>query len=338
MRTGDDVVSNQGPTASANAADLKVVPLRHPGRWAGAVVVAVLAAMLINTLFFSHVVRNDQVQPRFQWGIIDHYFFTSEILKGLLTTLEITVLAMVIGIVFGVVLAVMRLSPNPIVGGASWLYIWFFRGTPVYVQILFWYNIAYVFPPVSIGVPFGPSFLTIHLATALTGLDAAVLALGLNEGAYMAEIVRAGIISVDVGQTEAAQSLGMRRTSTMRRIVLPQAMRLIIPVTGNETISMLKTSSLAVAAAVGELTFSVVAIYSQNYLTVPLLMVASLWYLVVTTILTIGQYFLERHYSRGSGRPLRTGFLEKLWENLSRRRPNQPMFPEEIEQSGLLPQ
>ena len=124
----------------------------------------------------------------------------------------------------------------------------------------------------------------------------------------------------------------------MRRIVLPQAMRLIIPVTGNETISMLKTSSLAVAAAVGELTFSVVAIYSQNYETVPLLMVASLWYLAVTTILTIGQYFLERHYSRGSGRPLRTGFLEKLWENLSRRRPNQPMFPEEVEQTGLLPQ
>ena len=152
---------------------------------------------------------------------------------------------MAIGIALGMVLAVMRLSPNPLVSGASWLYIWFFRGTPVLVQLLFWYNIAALYPRISIGVPFGPTFAHLDANTLITPSSPAMLALGLNEGAYMAEIVRAGIISVDEGQTEAAQSLGMTRLQTMRRIVLPQAMRVIIPPTGNETISMLKTTSLA---------------------------------------------------------------------------------------------
>lgn len=279
-------------------------------------VVAVLAAMLVNTLVFSHTTRSGKNVPRYEWEIIGHYFLTKPILLGLTVTLEVTALAMVLGIVIGVVLAVTRLSLNPLVSGASWVYIWFFRGTPVFVQIFFWYAIAYLYPTVSIGVPFGPGFVTIHTATAVSPIVAGVLALGLNEGAYYSEIVRAGIISVDLGQTEAASSLGMTRLATLRRIVLPQAMRLIIPVTGNETISMLKTSSLVSAITVGELLYKVQAVYAVNYEIVPLLMVASFWYLIVTTILTIGQFFLERRFSRGQAGSRRVGFLEMYWNTL----------------------
>ena len=213
---------------------------------------------------------------------------------------------MAIGIVLGVILAIMRLSPNPVLTTVSWLYIWFFRGTPVLVQLLFWYNIAYIFPQFTLGVPFGPSFVTIDLNSIpvflITGIG-----LGLNEGAYMAEIVRAGIISVDEGQVEAAQSVGMRRLQTLRLVVLPQAMRLIIPPTGNEIISMLKTSSLAYVIGLTELLGAAVLIYSANYETIPLLMVASIWYLAVTSVLTVGQYFIERRYWRRAARPRSRG-------------------------------
>ncbi len=197
----------------------------------------------------------------------------------------------------------MRLSPNPIVSGASWLYIWFFRGTPLLVQVLFWYNIAALFPKIALGVPFGgPAIINESSNSLITPLVAALLALGLNEGAYMAEIVRAGIISVDEGQTDAAQSLGMSRLQTMRRIVLPQAMRVIIPPTGNETISMLKNTSLLYVAAFTELLYSVTQIYDVNFQTIPLLIVASIWYLAMTSVLYVGQYFIERHYGRGFSR------------------------------------
>jgi polar amino acid transport system permease protein len=208
----------------------------------------------------------------------------------------------------------MRLSPNPLVAGASGFYIWFFRGTPVLVQILFWFNISALYPSFSLGIPFGPQFAHFNAATVITPFIAGMLALGLNEGAYMAEIVRAGIISVDEGQAEAAQALGMTRLLTMRRIVLPQAMRVIIPPTGNETISMLKTTSLVSVIAVTELTYSVQLIYAVNYQTIPLLLVASIWYLSVTTVLSIGQYYLERHFGRGTSRSLPAS----MWSNLFR--------------------
>jgi polar amino acid transport system permease protein len=196
--------------------------------------------------------------------------------------------------------AVMRLSPNPIVSGGSWLYIWFFRGTPLLVQILFWYNIASLFPEISLGVPFGgPTFVHASANTLITPLVTAALGLGLNEGAYMAEIVRAGILSVDEGQTHAAQSLGMSRLQIMRLIVLPQAMRVIIPPTGNETISMLKNTALLSVAAYGELLFAAQSIYDVNYKVMPLLIVASIWYLVMTSVLYVGQYFIERRFGRG---------------------------------------
>ena len=206
--------------------------------------------MLVNTLVFSHVTRGGVREGRFQWGVVGKYLFAAPVLRGIVVTLELTAIAMAAGIVLGIVLAIMRLSPSRLVSGTAWVYIWFFRGTPVLVQIIFWYEgISYLYPRLDFGVPFGPEFFTVNANTLVTSFVAGALGLSLNEGAYMAEIVRAGIISVDEGQTEAAQSIGMTRFQTLRRIVLPQAMRVIIPPTGNETISMLKTTSLVYAIA-----------------------------------------------------------------------------------------
>ncbi len=275
--------------------DIRAVPVRRPGRWIAAAIVIVIAAALIRSVITS---------PGFQWGVVGEYLFDHRILEGLVVTIELTVIAMVIGIVLGVVLAVMRLSPNPLLSRASWLYIFFFRGTPVLVQLLFWYNISALYPKLSLGIPFGPAFVHPDANTLITAFRAAVLGFGLNEGAYMAEIVRAGIISVDDGQTDAAQSLGMTRVQTLRRIVLPQAMRVIIPPTGNETISMLKTTSLASVITVTELLYAAQLIYSVNFKPIPLLITVSIWYLVCTSILYVGQYYLERYYGRGATREL----------------------------------
>jgi polar amino acid transport system permease protein len=288
--------------------EIKAIPVRHPGRWIAAAIILVLSAAVAKS-----VVTN----PRFQWGIIGDYFTSSRVLHGLVTTLELTVLCMAIGIMIGVLLAVMRLSPNPLLSGASWLYIWFFRGTPVLVQILFWGYISALYPQLSLGIPFGPQFVHFSANSVISPFVAGMLALGLNEGAYMAEIVRAGIISVEEGQTEAAQSLGMTRLQTMRRIVLPQAMRVIVPPTGNETISMLKTTSLVSVIAVTDLLYSVQLIYAVNYRTIPLLIVASIWYLIVTTILSFGQYYLERYFGRGAARELPQTPLQRLRQTLS---------------------
>ncbi|HJX48781.1 MAG TPA: amino acid ABC transporter permease [Gaiellaceae bacterium] len=287
--------------------EIKAVQVRHPGRWLAAVIILVVAAAFANSA---------ATNPRFGWGIVGHYFLSRRILDGLVVTLELTALAMAIGIVGGVVLAVMRLSPNPLVGGASWLYIWFFRGTPVLVQLLFWFNIAALYPRIALGIPFGPQFVHFNANTLITTFTAATLGLGLNEAAYMAEIVRAGIISVDEGQTDAGQALGMTRLQTMRRIVLPQAMRVIVPPTGNETISMLKTSSLASVLALPELLYASQLIYAVNYRTIQLLIVASIWYLIVTTVLSFGQYYVERYFGRGASRELPDTPLQRLRRSL----------------------
>ena len=257
----------------------------------------------------------------FEWSVVGRYLTFGPILRGLLTTLELTVLSMAIGIALGIVLAVMRLSPNPLVAGIAWVYVWFFRGTPVLVQILFWFNIAALYPTIGIGLPLGgPQAAHLNLTTLISTFVAGVLALGLNEGAYMSEIVRAGFISVDEGQTEAAQALGMTRLLTMRRVILPQAMRVIIPPTGNETISMLKTTSLVSVIALPELLFETNSVSGRTYQIVPLLIVASIWYLTVTTVLSIGQYYVERHFGRGT-RAQQTGFLERWWATVSDLRP-----------------
>ena len=273
--------------------DIRAVPVRHPGRWIAAAVVLVVAAALIRSVVTG---------SGFQWSVVGEYLFDHRILAGLVVTIELTVISMAIGIVLGVLLAVMRLSPNPLLARASWLYIFFFRGTPVLVQLLFWYNIAALYPKISLGIPFGPAFVHPDANTLITAFRAGILGLGLNEGAYMAEIVRAGIISVDEGQTDAAQSLGMTRVQTLRRIVLPQAMRVIIPPTGNETISMLKTTSLVSVITVTELLYAAQLIYSVNFKPIPLLITVSIWYLVCTSVLYVGQHYLERYYGRGSSR------------------------------------
>jgi polar amino acid transport system permease protein len=287
--------------------EIKAIPVRRPGRWLAAAIVLVLAAALGKSV---------ATNPRFHWGIVGHYFISRRVLDGLVVTLELTIICMAIGIALGTVLAVMRLSPNPLVSGASWIYIWFFRGTPVLVQILFWGFISALYPRLSLGIPFGPQFAHFSANSMITPFVAAVLALGLNEGAYMAEIVRAGIISVEEGQADAAHALGMTRLQTMRRIVLPQAMRVILPPTGNETISMLKTTSLVSVIAVTDLLYSVELIYAVNYRTIPLLIVASIWYLIVTTILSFGQYYLERYFGRGATRDLPETPLQRLRRNL----------------------
>jgi polar amino acid transport system permease protein len=286
-------------------APVKVVPVRHPGRWVSGAVILVLIAMLFNSLVFSKVVRGNANESRFQWDEVDKYLFTGPVIRGIWVTLELTAIAMAVGIILGIVLAIMRLSPNRLLSGSAWVYIWFFRGTPVLVQLFFWYvGISYLYPHLTIGVPFGPAFFHVNANTLVTSFVAAALGLALNEGAYMAEIVRAGIISVDEGQNEAALSLGMGRLQTMRRIVLPQAMRVIVPPTGNETISMLKTTSLVYAIAGADLFTATQNISNTNYQIVPLLVVASLWYLFFTSVLTVIQYYIERYYARGSSRAL----------------------------------
>jgi len=287
------VSSAEATEERARPEEIRAVPVRRPGRWLAAAVVLVVAVALV---------RSVATNPHFEWSVVGHYLFDPRILEGLRVTIELTVIAMAIGVALGLVLAVMRLSPNPLVSGGSWLYIWFFRGTPVLVQLLFWYNIAALYPKIGLGIPFGPAFVHADANSLIPPFTAAILGLGLNEGAYMAEIVRAGIISVPEGQSDAARSLGMRRLQTMRRIVLPQAMRVIIPPTGNETISMLKTTSLVSVIAVGDLLLAAQNIYSQNFKTIQLLIVASIWYIVCTSVLYVGQYYLERYYGRGSVR------------------------------------
>lgn len=234
----------------------------------------------------------------YHWDIVFEYFVSDRILSGLGRTLHLTALSMAIGVVLGVVVALMRQSSSSIISTAAWAYIYFFRGTPVFVQLLFWGSISALYPTISLGVPFGPSFVEFSANSIITPYIAAVLGLGLNEGAYMAEIVRGGLKSVVRGQPEAASALGMKPSLTMRRIVLPQAMRIIIPPTGNQLIGMLKTSSLVAVLAYPELLYSAQLIYSVNYQTIPLLITASLWYLLVTSVLTAGQSLLERRFGK----------------------------------------
>ena len=282
--TDDTTRTDAGPEP------IEAVPVRHPGRWAAVVVLAVLAAMFVHTVLTN---------PGFRWSVVGRYLFSPPVLNGLRNTLVLTVLAMLIGIVGGIALAVMRLSPNPVLSGVAAVYIWLFRGTPQIAQLLFWNFLAALYPRLSLGIPFGPEFVSFDTNLLINQFTACLLGLGLNEAAYMAEIVRGGLLSVEHGQSEAAGALGMSRAQTLRRIVLPQAMRVIIPPTGNETISMLKTTSLVVVIGYFELLTSVQRIYSTNFQTIPLLIVAALWYLALTSALSIGQGFVERRYGRG---------------------------------------
>jgi polar amino acid transport system permease protein len=274
-----------------DAETIRAVPVRHVGRWICGVVILFIAFIVVRSL-----VTNDNLQ----WPIVGDYLFNDRILRGLQNTLLLTVISMLIGVVGGILLAVMRLSPNPLMSGAAGAYIWLFRGTPLITQLIVWNFLGLAYPKLGLGIPFGPEFVSWDTNVLITPFMASLLGLGLNEAAYMAEIVRGGILSVDSGQLEAASALGMKRSRTLRRIILPQAMRVIIPPTGNETIAMLKTTSLVVVIGYTELMVAAQTIYSQNYKTVPLLIVAAIWYLFMTSILTLIQMQIERRFSRGS--------------------------------------
>ncbi|MYS86370.1 amino acid ABC transporter permease [Embleya scabrispora] len=275
---------------------IKAIPVPHYGRWVAAVVVLVGVGLLINAFATAKI----------QWSMTGKYLFDDQIMKGAGNTLLISLASMALGLVLGIVAAIMRLSGNPVTSTVSSVYIWFFRGTPVLVQLLIWGNLALVFPTM-----FGQ-----NTNDVITPFMAAFLGLGINEGAYMAEIVRSGIQSVDEGQTEAAHALGMSKGRTLRRIVLPQAMRVIVPPTGNEFINMLKTSSLASAVVYPEVLQKAKDVYTNNLAVMELLFAACFWYLLLTTVFSIGQYYLERYFSRGASRALPPTPLQRIRANL----------------------
>ncbi|NEC52975.1 amino acid ABC transporter permease [Actinospica acidiphila] len=286
----------------------RIVPRRNVGRWVTAGLALLLFAMVLNS-----VVRNDA----FQWGVVGRYFTTAAVLDGLLLSLWLTAVVMVLGFLLGTVLAVMRLSGNPVLRTLSWGYVWIFRSTPLLVQLLFWFNIGALYPTLGLGIPFGPQFVTVQTVNLLGPTLTAVIGLTLHESAYAAEVVRGGILSVDSGQTEAAQALGLSRRRTLRRIVVPQAMRSIVPTAGNMLIGTLKGTSIVSVLAVHDLLYSVQLIYNQTYQIIPLLMVATLWYIAVTTALSVAQFYVERYYARGNSRSLPPTPLQRLRGNLT---------------------
>ncbi|WP_328889779.1 amino acid ABC transporter permease [Streptomyces sp. NBC_00316] len=269
--------SDRGPGAGR----LRIVPVRRTGQWAAAVAVLVLLALALNS-----VIRNDA----FQWDVVGDYFTTAAVLRGLGLTLWLTALVMVLGFALGTLLAVLRLSTNHVLQAVSWGYVWLFRSTPILVQLLFWFNIGALYPEI----------LGVRTVNLLGPVTVAVVGLTLHEAAYAAEVVRGGILSVERGQIEAAQSLGLGSWRRFRRIVLPQAMRSIVPPAGNMLIGTLKGTSIVSIIAVQDLLYSVQLVYHRTYQVIPLLLVATVWYAVVTSLLSIGQHCVERHYARGS--------------------------------------
>ncbi|MER7751267.1 amino acid ABC transporter permease [Kitasatospora sp. NPDC097643] len=296
MATPQDVLpapSALDHPAPPPAPEARIVPRRKPGQWVLAAIALLLAAMAVTS-----VVRNDA----FQWGVVADWFTARSVLDGLTLTLWLTAVTLALGFVFGTVLATMRLSTNPVLRTLSWGYIWIFRSTPPLVQLLFFFNIGALYPTLGLGIPFGPEFVTVRTVNLVGPTLTAVLGLTLLESAYAAEVVRGGILSVDRGQLEAAAALGLGRWRVLRRIVVPQAMRSIVPTAGNMLISALKGTSIVSVLAVSDLLYSVQLVYLQSYQVIPMLMVATLWYLVVTTVLSIGQYYVERHYAKGTSR------------------------------------
>lgn len=288
IATRDDRAS-AGPGQPAEQPMLTYVPARN---W-GTRVAAVLLSLIL-VAFLASIAGN----PNFGWSIVGQYLFDARILSGLYLTVWLTVVTMMIGVVLGTICAVMAMSRNIVISTVADAYIWFFRGTPVLVQLIFWYNLGALFPELFIGIPFTSWGVSASTNTLISPITAAVLGLGLNEGAYMSEIIRSGLLSVDPGQRQAATSLGMTSRKALWRIVLPQAMPVIIPPTGNQTIGMLKTSSLVSVISLSDLLYSAQTIYSRTFQTIPLLIVACLWYLFATTILTWLQTRIERHFAR----------------------------------------
>ena len=277
---------------------LRIRPRRHP------VIIALNVAMVLALVGAVSILFTNE---NFEWATVFQYLFSEQVLAGVVVTLWLTAISMFLGIVIGIVLAVMRLSPYAVFRYSAGVYIWFFRGVPVLVQLIFWFNLSSLFPTIDFGLPFMTPLFSLDANELITRTTAAILGLALCEAAYMAEIVRAGIESVGSGQSEAASALGMSPWLTFRRIVLPQATRVIIPPTGNELINLLKGTSLVSVLAISDLLYAVQTIYSQNFQTIPLLITATIWYLVITSVLNVIQSRIERHFAAGViGRPGRT--------------------------------
>ena len=297
-------VDVSSPPESPAAID--AVPLRHPWRWVAAIVILIMVA-----LFVYGAATNEA----YGWSTFGKYILDERIVSGVWITIQLTIWSMLLAIVMAVILAVMRLSPNPVFRSVSWVYLWVFRGTPVFVQLVFWGLIPTIYKNIQLGIPFGPTFFHLNIQNLSMYFVLAILGLGFNEAAYLAEIIRAGISSVPEGQSEASTALGMSWLLTMRRTVLPQAMRVIIPPTGNEFIGQLKTTSLAVAVPFTLDLFGrqrdIAAVIFQP---IPLLLVAAAWYLLITSILMVGQFYLERYFSRGVSRKLTAKQLDALAE------------------------
>ncbi|MEU8701599.1 amino acid ABC transporter permease [Streptomyces sp. NPDC048680] len=307
---GDDQGTANGPLAPEDVDVAGATPVRHPLRGIAVLVLAVLFAQLAHFL---------ATNKNFEWGVVADYFNASVIGRGIVTTIELTVIAMLIGIVGGVLIAVGRMSDNRLLSTVCGVYVWFFRGVPVLVQLVLWYNMSALLPNISLGIPFGPSFIGGETNSLITPFLAAILGLGLNEAAYMAEIVRGGLLGVDQGQSEAASALGMSPARVLRRVVLPQAMRFIVPPTGSQVINMLKATSLVSVIALADLLYTAQSIYNRTFQTIPLLIVASLWYLVMTSVLYVGQSYIEHYYARGANRSPRQSFWD--FALFRRRRP-----------------
>ncbi|MFJ1975127.1 amino acid ABC transporter permease [Streptomyces sp. NPDC087903] len=271
------------PDIPEDADSLRIVPQRRLGQWTAAVVVVLLLALTVNS-----VLRN----KAFQWDVVADYFTSDAVLRGLWLTLWLTAVVMVLGFALGALLAAFRLSANPVLRAVSWGYVWLFRSIPILVQLLLWFNIGALYPQI----------LGVKTVNLLGPVIVAVIGLTLHEAAYAAEVVRGGILSVDRGQIEAAQALGLSRWRRWWRIVLPQAMRSIVPPAGNMLIGTLKGTSIVSVIAVQDLLYSVQLVYHRTYQVIPLLMVATVWYTVVTSVLGVGQYYVEKHYARGSER------------------------------------
>ena len=289
----DNIVTGFTPVPLAKATVTRniVVPRRHPGRWLAIAILAVVSLQIAQAV---------SVNPNFHWDVYATHLFSPQVIRGVGWTLILTVVAMTVAIVMAALLVIMRDSDNPVLRGIAYGWVWFFRGTPIYTQLLFWGLFAVLFPNLSLAIPFGPEVISVETKYIVTPAMAAILGLGFNESAYLTEIFRAGFNSLDRGQAEAAQALGMKPAKIWWRILMPQAMRVIIPPTGNETIGMLKMTSLVLAVPFTlDLTFATNAISNRLYLPIPLLLVAGTWYLAITSLLMVGQHFLERHFGKG---------------------------------------
>ncbi|MEV6699732.1 amino acid ABC transporter permease [Streptomyces sp. NPDC051453] len=295
--TSDPPIDRTTPATTVGGAEdpaaLKVVPVRHPWRWA-----AIVATAVLLTQFAHGFITNSG----WEWGVFADYFTADVVLKAVWVTLQLTFYGTALGFALGLVLAFMRLSASRFLQAVAFGYIWAFRSIPLIVQLLFWFNLAYLYKELQFGIPFGPGFLSFDTMGLVGAMSAAVLGLALHQAAYAAEIVRGGVLAVDSGQLEAAAALGIPRLRQIRRIVLPQAMRSILPNAANEVISLFKGTSIVSVMAIGELFYQVQVIYGRNGRVVPLLMVATVWYVLLTSALSVLQHYVERHFSKGTTR------------------------------------